>query len=76
MTDNTIDEKTLERYRRIEYGDYDDHWFRRCENCKKITYYGSLYYLNKYEKNFIVCLECYYNINYEDQVREMQRLYK
>jgi hypothetical protein len=65
--DNTIDEETLEKYRRIEYpGDNYDYWWRECNNCKKITYYTSLYCLNKYETDFIVCLECYYNINYEE----------
>jgi hypothetical protein len=71
---NTIDEKTLEKYRRIEYGNNYDYWGRKCENCSKITYYGSLF-LNKYE-NVIVCLDCFYNINYEEQLREFQRLYK
>jgi acetyl-CoA carboxylase beta subunit len=72
---NTIDDKTLEKYRRIEYGENYDYWFRKCENCSKTTYYRDLYFLNKSE-SIIVCLECYYNINYEDQVREMQRFYK
>ena len=41
---NNIDEQTLEKHRRLEYGDHYEYWFRRCNNCKKITYYGSFYF--------------------------------
>jgi hypothetical protein len=41
----------------------------------QITYYRNLYYLIKNE-HVIVCLDCFYNINYEEKFRDFQRLYK
>ena len=74
MTDsnnNTIDEETLEKYRRIEYGDNYEYFWRKFEHCFKITYYGSLYYINK-EDTVLVCIECYCLI----KQRTIQRISK
>ena len=72
---NKIDEKTLEKYRRIEYGNNYEYWWRKCDLCAKVTYYGSLYYLNE-KQTIIVCLDCYYEFLYDQEVREFQRLYR
>jgi hypothetical protein len=69
------DDKTLEQNRRLEYGDSYDHFFRRCNNCHKIFHIRNLYYIDKNE-TVMVCELCYKSITYEQETRELRRMYK
>jgi hypothetical protein len=69
------EEKIIEKYRRLEYGDYYDTFFKKCDNCGKIFQTNQLYFVNTAE-TIKVCSECFAEIKIEESTREMQRLYK
>jgi hypothetical protein len=69
------EQKIIEKYRRIEFGDYYDIFFKKCDNCGKIFQTNQLYFVNTAE-TIKVCSECFSLIKTEESIREMQRLYK